>query len=397
MHNLSWALLSSIVERLSVVLVSVLIARNFGVPEFSKYSLYVITMTAFTAAFAMGVSVHISKVVAGKAKTTVEVAKARALNLLLSILAMAAVATYCALVKKGVLESTFYIGTVFFLVNNVFYGGAIIGLGLFKENTLIILISSSTMFFFAGFALLKNEINYAMLGYFVSCAIVCFGGHFLVSARLHSDVMHEFKRSLMSFGHLKSLRTLYPLAIVSLAAGSIMWVVGNLVLQFFGELKFNLFMLSVQIYSICIFFPSVLSKALFSWSVDNRNINIHLGYIKKIVLTGIFVFFISLFGSGTFDLVYGDSYSGNGIFFSLFILCAAVFSPMNHINNLLILSNRYMEVMRHYVIWYLLVICLSLIFLQIDFAYLSVAFFVGNVWLLVASMRALLGCLATDV
>ena len=397
-RNVGWALLSSVVERFSVIFVSILIARNFSVTEFSKYSLYVITMTAFTAAFAMGVSVHISKVVAGGAKTAVDVAEARTSNFLLSLLATASVTIYCAFEQKGALESALYVGTIFFLVNNVFYGGAIIGLGLFKENTIIVIISSATMFFFVGFAFLRNEINYAMFGYFISCAIVCLGGNFLVNARLKSQGVPEFIRLARSCRHLfKLLRDVYPLALVSLAAGSIMWVVGNLILQFIGELEFNLFMLAAQVYSICIFVPSVLSKALFSWSVDNRNAKIHLAYVAKIVFAGISLFLLSLFASSIFDVVYGKTYSGNGIFFSLFILCAAIFSPMNHINNLLVISNLYLDVMRNYIIWYLLIVCLCVLLLQFDFDFLWVAFLVGNTWLLMASIRTLSESLITDV
>lgn len=383
-NRIFWALISTVIERGSYIIVSILLARNLNLNDFSKYSMFILTVNAFTAVFAIGLSSHISKNITNRSETS-KIIDIYSLNVILSCIASLIALVYCFVLQLHIYETLAYAISIFFLVKNVFTSGAITSLNLFKKHAVVVIISCLILTSFMLISILNKDVNLAFLGFVLSIIIIYFGDLYFVKKNLLDKMLFDLEYKINNIlVYKKILFDIYPLAVVAILNGTIMWIVGLYLKNNSTLLNFNLFALSLQLYSTFIFFPAILSKALFSWSSNQNSYTIHKKIVIKILFIGMLALLFIFLNSQIFDLLYGKEYRGNSMFFIACIISAVLFSPMNYLNNILILNDKYQVIMSSYLVWFSLVLLISLVLININFlfTYFWLAFMIPNFLLL---------------
>jgi O-antigen/teichoic acid export membrane protein len=274
--NAGWSAAAHLLERGSLVLVSIILSRMLDTAGFAAYGYFQMTVSMLAAYAAMGLGVTSSKFFAESDQLSPGAMPPLGTLWVLSVLSGLLLALVILLVPSSWIESGLNVPSwllatgVFVLSLGVTPGGGILGLERYVEATWASAASSITV---VGGALIAG--SYAS----PQAAMVVFIFASFVQASINSWIVARaigLQRLFVSMSIRRAdLRKVFhlagPMVTVTLLASSGTWLVGRILLSVpSGEHQFSLYVIGLQWLALVLYLPGMITRVIFPQLVKAR-------------------------------------------------------------------------------------------------------------------------------
>ncbi|WP_170003745.1 oligosaccharide flippase family protein [Marinobacter profundi] len=375
--NAAWSAANHLLARGSLVVVSMILARNLDSSGFAAYSLFQLTISMIAAYAALGFGVTASRFFSEfQGATNVKRYPVGALWVL-SIIGGVVALVVTLILPAGLIEEDLDIPRwllavgVFSTSLGIVPAGAVLGLEQYRKAFSVACVTASFLFF-GSYAAVKfqspvsamwvlvisNAIN-AVGNFLVTLHIVGIGG-LLSSARLSKD----------SVGAI--LKFAGPMVGVSLLSASGSWLVGRIILSGpSGPENFALYAIGIQWMALALFLPGMVSRVLLPRLVKMQN-ELHGtdSESRKLVSSGamlalIFAILLAIIGvvlSPLLIALYGTNLAINQWLLAAFLVAAIPSAPANTVGNAIVARDGQRAWFTITFLWFFTLIALTLLF-----------------------------------
>lgn len=351
-NNAVWSLVSHLFFRGSLMLATIVLARNLDTTRFAIYSYFALTLAMLATYASMGLGVTASRFFAevGHEREDRERPPLGALWCL-SLLVSATFAGFVLSIPESWLSAGLAIprwllalGTLVMALG-VVPGGAIIGLEMYRQ--------AAYVSFLAGLALLVGTSLAAMLGseaiamgtFVIAFAINSTGAAMLVLRRVGRPRL--FSRGCL---HRKDIAKVVsfaaPMLAVSFVSGSGAWLLGRMILRGpDGEYAFALYSIGLQWFALALLIPGMLSRVVLPRLVrTDMSSEQGVGASREMVRRGASLALVSAacvailgvaLGPWLVD-IYGAKYDAGRWFIAAFMAAAILSAPANLVGNAIV-------------------------------------------------------------
>lgn len=373
--NAGWSAAAHLLERGSLVLVSIILCRMLDTAGFAAYGYFQMTVSMLAAYAAMGLGVTSSKFFAESDQQSPDAIPPLGTLWVLSVLSGLLLALVILLVPSSWIESGLKVPSwllatgVFVLSLGVTPGGGILGLERYVAATWASATSSITIM---GGALIAG--SYAS----PQAAMVVFIFASFVQASINSWIvaraigLHSLFISLrIGRGHLRSIfRVAGPMVVVSLMTSSGTWLVGRILLNgHLGEQQFSLYVIGLQWLALVLYLPGMITRVIFPQLVKARLIENSIERLQTLVilrqgmiLTSISAFLIccvAVPSSPWLMDLYGAQYTSYHWLIVWFMLAALPQAPAGALGNGIIADNGQWAWLFVIIVWFVFFIAFS--------------------------------------
>ncbi|WP_027950391.1 oligosaccharide flippase family protein [Haliea salexigens] len=348
LNNAFWSAFSHLLQRGSLMLCSIILARSLTTEGFASYSYFQMTVVMLSTYAAMGFGVAASRFFAEigadeQSSVLPPVGLLVAISTFMSIAAFFAILMLPrALIDSGLPVPHWLIAIgVAVTVLGIVPGGGILGLEKYRQASLVSLFSAFAMLSFTTLASIQQEPTLGMLGIVLGLLIQIVGQYIVIFQTTGISVFASTCRWSLAEIH-KILWFAGPMFLVSVLSGSIAWIVGRLIFAASGEIEFALYSIALQWFALGLFLPGMVSKVLLPRLVrigesDFRQV-VRRGTAMAVVPAVLFAFFGLLFAPWLIRL-YGSQYSSFAYVIPAFLAVAALNAPINTIGNAIVAKN----------------------------------------------------------
>lgn len=333
----------------SLVLASIILARQLDTADFAAYGYFQLTVAMLAAYAALGMGVAASRLFAeandGRSRSNPPLGTLWVLSALTGVLLSSVVALIPFSEFSGAPQIPQWLLAlgVFSVALGVVPGGAILGLEQYRQASVISLLSASIL---VGGVVLAAKEKSAVLGMIVlvaSSLVQSAGSAILVLRKVgwpELTLSTNFRRS--DFAQVFWLSA--PMFAVSLLAASGSWLVGRIILAGPAEEHgFALYTIGLQWFALALFIPGMISRVLLPVFVKSR-LRPASDDAKNLVRRGAMITLgaavcIALLGSAASPWIagiYGASYQAEAWALASFLLAAIPSAPANTVGNAII-------------------------------------------------------------
>lgn len=362
-----WVISSQIFSRGSILLSSILLARNFTVGEFANYNYFLMTVNfiASISAFGMGVTAsrYFSELSFKPSKENSEIAGTIwMLSVLVTIISSISLIIYFSIYDLNYLNSGYIVFAVILMGLLIVPNGAIIGLELYRKMSVYYFINALILILFVIKSIEDKDINIAIYGFLISL--------FIQLILTTSTVLKTLKKSknyiiLFKKNHIKKvLNFSLPMLATSILVASSSWIVSSLVLKEMGEYQFAVYSIGLQWFSIVLFIPGVLSQVIMPRLVKEQdNLEEKKKTIRQMLAVNFSITLALLILGGVFSPLilefYGHNYTDYWYIIPIFLLAAVMYCPANILGNSIVVRLGSMVWLKITFIWFLMFLLLS--------------------------------------
>lgn len=347
--NIGWAMLNHLLSRGSMMLATIFLARHFDTREFATYSYFYITSAMLATYAAMGLGTAAAKLFAEQVHASNDCQHTPVIgvlwigSVLLSILAGGIVFFLPShWIQAGLDIPRWMLAMgVFVMSLQAIPGGAIQGLGEFRNAALIAMGAAIVMLLGAFAALQMNSIYYAMLALPLSCFLQVLGVSWLVIKRVGlGRLLLYWPIDWRPIKHV--LDVVLPLAANGIVAATGMWLLGRIVLSGpGGEHAFALYSIGMQWFALGMFLPlnmgGVFLPRMVKHAVEKSD---GRAFLRMAVLAAFassaFVAIAGAVASPLLLSMYGEQYKVGTWVIAAYMGAAIVTAPVATLGNALI-------------------------------------------------------------
>lgn len=364
-----WVISSQIFSRGSILLSSILLARNFTVGEFASYNYFLMTVNfiASISAFGMGVTAsrYFAELSFKPSKENSEIAGTIwMLSVLVTIISSILLFIYFSIYDLVYLNSSYIVFAVILMGLLIVPNGAIVGLELYRKMSIYYFINASIIILFVIKSIQDKDINIAIYGFLISLFI-----QLILTALTVFKTLKKSKNSIIFFKKKyikKILNFSLPMLATSILVASSSWIVSSLVLREMGEYKFAVYSIGLQWFSIVLFIPGVLSQVIMPRLVKEQdNLQEKKKTIRQMLAVNFSITLILLILGGVFSPLilkfYGHNYTDYWYIIPIFILAAVMYCPANILGNSIVVRLGSIVWFKITLIWFLIFLLLSYI------------------------------------
>lgn len=341
--------ISHILSRGSLILSSIIVSSLMDKENFSIYSYFILTSTTISIYSALGIGITTSKLYTSFNKNVNQsdspIITIWVLNIIIAFLG----GFLFILFSDNIIPSSIELNSIYFacliiiMCIDIYASNALIGLEKYLSLCISAFVFLISMTIAIYLSITKNNIYYAIAGLIISTTLqLVLHSVFLF---IYISNVNYLKKIKIKLSHLKEiLKTMGPMMFVSLFAASTSWIVGQYILtsENNGVLEFNLFSIGLQWFSLAVFLPSVFSRVLLNYFINNSHTDT-LTIAKKNIffIFGIFLFIAAL-SYLCFPLIENiyQKYSVPILLIPIFILTAGVNASSNILGNILISRDK---------------------------------------------------------
>ena len=333
----------------SLVLASIILARQLDTADFAAYGYFQLTVAMLAAYAALGMGVAASRLFAeanaGRSRSTPPLGTLWVLSALTGVLMASVVALIPFSEFSGAPQIPQWLLAlgVFSVALGVVPGGAILGLEQYRQASVISLLSASILVGGVVLAAKEKSAVFGMIVLVASSLVQSAGSAILVLRKVgwpELTLSTNFRRS--DFARVFWLSA--PMFAVSLLAASGSWLVGRIILAGPAEEHgFALYTIGLQWFALALFVPGMISRVLLPVFVKSR-FRPASDDAKNLVRRGAMITLgaavcIALLGSAASPWIagiYGASYQAEAWALASFLLAAIPSAPANTVGNAII-------------------------------------------------------------
>ena len=374
-RNTFWSLLSHVFARGSLMLTSIILARNFSTESFAAYGYFVMTISMLGTYASLGLGVAASLFFAGigvdTQKPPPRVGALWTISIALAITIFVIVVMIPASwlqLSSEIPQWLFALGAAI-TVMSVVPSGAILGLEYYRPASVISMLTALFLICGIGVATFLQSIFIASTIVISSVLLQLLGEAIVVLRRIglrkFSEGFYLCKSDLLGILHFAG-----PMFLVSLLSASGSWLLGNIILQDGGGGRaFALFVIGLQWFSLGLLIPGMLSRVVLPIMVKKRA-NEKSASINDLVLKSVIISMASaalmtvvviVFGPSIMSL-YGTNYVMDPWFLAAFVGAAVFSAPANILGNLIVANDGQRSWLLLTVIWLTILLCCGYLF-----------------------------------
>lgn len=352
-RNAFWSILSHTLSRGIVIFSSILLARHFNVQDFAAFSYFQITTSMLGAYAAMGLGVTASRYFAmvGRGRATLNEAPPPLGALFVTSVITAVIAT-CGVIffagqwlSAGIAVPKMLLALgVFVVAMRTVPGGAVLGLELYRQSTIVATLAAAVMFMGVAYAIAKESIFIAMVSVLFS-AFIQVSGEIVLVARYISP-RNIFQTGWSEKGNFKNVFGFSgPMLIVSILAVSGPWLLGTMISRQNGAHAFALYSIGLQWFALALVIPGMVSRVILPRIVrakSQESISTQLLVRQSAVMVtvvALVVAVIVMIWSDQLMSLYGNQYQADRWLIAGFLLAAVFSAPANTIGNAIVADN----------------------------------------------------------
>lgn len=377
MKNIIYATISQILGRGSFMLASILLAKNLSLEDYSNYSYLIITanMIGIYSSLGLGViaSRNFAKLRIHKNTALEEIATLWYINIIITIFIGITLSLGFGsfLLSNNSIPNSLFTALVLSITLGIVPAGAIQGLSAFKAGAKISIISFFIMISCSIWSSSTGLILPAILGLILS------QWYKTISEGIYTIKAISIKSLHITFnqffnGLKRILEPVCSTALVSILAGSGVWIIGTLLKKISGDYEFALFSIGIQWYAIVLFLPGIMTRVVFAQQVKlaseknkkrEKTAHLKINLIRNLLISSIFATLLILIGPWIINL-YGPKFTGMHHSLIGYLIAGVSGSAVNLVGNALVAEGRTRTWLILTTIWLLILVISSWIFIK---------------------------------
>lgn len=351
----------------SLIVASILLARQLPTEAFAAYSYFQLTVSMLAAYAAMGMGVTASRFFAETGYVKDAQMSPIGTLWLLSIVVAAVISLLILALPPAWLGGGLDIPRwamalgIFCMATGVVPAGAIIGLERYREA--LISAVTSAVVLIIGMYVVNSAVG-AMSVFIAAAFIQSIGNSAVVFRHVswktltrHSGLGKKQVHQIIKFAG--------PMLAVTLLAASGSWLVGRIILNSpSGEHGFSLYVIGLQWYALALFLPGMISRVLLPRMVRTQLKEsesgspkiVRIGSILSIAITAATAIVGALLAPSLVG-IYGPDYQAQPSVLTLFLIAAIPAAPANTIGNAIVASNGQKTWLILTITWFAVLLC----------------------------------------
>lgn len=379
--NVAWSIFAHLLNRGSLIVASIILARNLETKDFAAYSYFYLTVSMLAAYATMGLGVTASRFFAESA--CVDEDRMPPVGMLWAFSIMAGL--LCSFIifclpdtwldgGLGIPNWVFSLG-VFSMSFGVVPSGGTLGLERYAEATLTMAVSATILIIGAIITGISNSTLGAML-VFIAASLLTAIGNSIVVVRKIGGVERLLKRARFDKADFRVIVSFAgPMIGVTILAASGSWLVGRIILGGpSGEESFALYAIGLQWFSLTLFLPGIVSRVTLpkmvkaqvkvSWLPSRGYQRLTRQCALLALYTALLVSITGVIFSPLLLKLYGENFQSHYWFLVAFILAAIPSAPANTIGNAIVAANGQKEWLGMTLIWFIFLLIVTKTFLS---------------------------------
>lgn len=370
--NAGWSAAAHLLERGSLVLVSIILSRMLATEGFAAYGYFQMTVSMLAAYAAMGLGVTASKFFAESDQQSGDAMPPLGTLWALSVLSGLLMALVVLLVPSSWFESGLNIPSwllavgVFVLSLGVIPGGGILGLEKYVVATWA--SAASSVIIVVG-ALVAGRLNspQSAMSVFIFASLVQTASNSWLIIKVIGLRPLLTGLWIGGFQIRRIFRIAAPMATISLMTSSATWFVGRILLSGpSGHWQFSLYVIGLQWLALVLYLPGMITRVIFPQLVRVRLIEslnaslqtsviLHQGMMLASI-TAFVICCIAVVGSPWLMCLYGSHYTSYHWLIMWFMFAALPQAPAGVLGNGIIADNGQWAWLFIIIVWFVLFI-----------------------------------------
>lgn len=375
--NVMLSTIAHILYRGSIIVSSIIFARNVNAELFAAYSYFQITVSMLSAYASIGMGISASKFFAeSNASSTIQTP-------ILSTIWIISVIGGCAIsvivlcvpddwVNGGLLLPNWILSLGILSVSLcVVPNNGVLGLECYVEYVLVSIVSACCLILGISIASYFESLHIALVTFILSSFVQGAGSTIVIMRRIGFKWM--FRQTFFGKNELhKVFSFVGPMIGVSLLSSSGAWLVGRIILWGpSGEYGFALYAIGFQWFALVLFVPGMVTRVLLPIFIRARlenSSNLCSNLLKQGLLLTIFsAIVVSVLGASISPFLiklYGVNYDVNTWFIALFMIAAIPSAPANTLGNAIVAHDGQKIWLAITLIWFMCVVLVSSLFVN---------------------------------
>lgn len=372
----TWSLAAHLLSRGSLVIASVLLARNLETAGFAAYSYFQMTVSMLAAYSALGMGVTASKFFAEIDYVSEDrlppIGTLWILSVLAGIILALAITALPANWVNGELEISRHLIAlgIFAMALGIVPAGGILGLERYPEATIISAIAASILIVGAYVAGTIGSPVGAMWVFILGSLVQATGNTIIIIRKIGTKKLIGStcfrKKELRKIAEFAG-----PMTAVTLLSASGGWLVGRIILMGpSSENGFSLYAIGLQWFSLALLLPGMITRVIFPRLIRERlHPSSGTGYRESaLVRRGIYMTLISALVTCTIAAMlspwlwplYNIKYSHGAWLITGFMFAALPAAPANTLGNAILANNGQIEWLLITSVWFLSLVTLTI-------------------------------------
>lgn len=347
--NAFWLLVEHVLSRGSLMLAVIVLARTVATEAFASYVYFQATIHLVAAYASMGLGVTASRYFAElryepKGQPTFPLGTLWGLSLVMALLggvAVLSVPDQWLLAGLEFPRGLMALGVIV-AIGQIVPGGAVIGLGLYRQSALVSLVVAIIMLSGTWFAVVQGAVSVAMGALVLAFAVQLLGLSALVLRRVGGQTV------LRSLGwkavHIRRVMQFAgPMFLVSVLAASGGWLVGRIILELSGARSFALYTIGMQWFALALLVPGVLARVVLpafvrgaSTATGQGDGRLMRNAVRLSIGAGLLVGCLAVALGPWLIGIYGERYDAGRWFIAAFVGAAVLTAPSHILGNAIV-------------------------------------------------------------
>lgn len=379
--NIGYGIITAIVERGSLIIISIIVANHFSVHDHAKFSYFIATTSMIAIITSMGFYISGIKIFNENRESDCEALQLWHVSTILSILIF-------TLFLMGPIEIIYadftyewwiFPVSILFILLNVVPSAGVVGLKLFRSSAIGSILLISILAIGTTASIIMSSITVAM------ATFICYWlAQYLVNYILlfFAVKINPFTRGIkIEKTWLQNILVeSIPVFIITFYGAFSSWLMGAIILKTSTQYNYSTYIIGLQWYALILFIPGVASRVMMPNFMDdiyarnNTNKNLIDGLKFILFISLILTFLISLMSAYLISL-YGKQYTSEKWLISIFTLSALAYAPVNLITNYAYAQKKQKVILSSFGIWFILTasICASFVYFNKEFTVYSAA------------------------